>query len=222
LVSEVRGTLGADVYTRIKSGGIVRTQTTNEWVNTTLRGLALDYRTLVTQGWSTTLSQTQRDAWNAFAAMQSRAHTAIAQTQLSGHAWFVKLNIPLARWFEAFIPEPPPHLLVDPLTSLAIANISVAATQFNIAWQPPLADDHALIVQASPSVSTGVSSWLKTIGYAGAFYTDALTTGNIWDEYNLYHAAPTPDLKIGIVARLLNPVNGCYSRPLRAEAIVSA
>jgi hypothetical protein len=222
LVSEVRGTLGADVYTRNKSGGIVRTQTTNEWVPTTLRGWAVDTIVAVLSLWSNDLTPSERDAWNAFAAVQSRSHTAIAQTQLSGQNWFVKLNVPLYGFFETAIFLPPADLSVTPLTQLSITGIDVSDTAFNITWQPPIPANVALIVKATDSISAGRSSWTHELGLASARFDLNEASANIWSDYITQHPVPVANLKIGITARLLNGINGVYSRPLQANAIVEA
>jgi hypothetical protein len=222
LVSEVRGTLGADVYTRNKTGAIVRTQTTLPWTNTTLRGLAVDNLIIVLNLWSLTLTHAQRDAWNAFASAQSRSHTAIAQTQLSGQAWFIKLNVPLLPWEAGPLFDPPANLSVVQLTAFSIDHIGVAATQLTVSWQPPIPTNHALLLKATDSISLGVSSWLHQQGWAESWAQEGATTINIWDDYLTYHPTPVADLKVGATARLLNLTNGVYSRPLRAEAIVEA
>jgi hypothetical protein len=222
LVSEVRGTLGADVYTRNRAGGIVRTQTTLPWTPTTLRGQAVDNLITVLTLWSLTLTQPQRDAWNAFAAVQSRAHTAIAQTQLSGQAWFIKLNVPLIPWEAGPLYEPPGDISVTQLEQFSISQIAVAATQFTVNWQPGIPTNHGLAVKATDSISLGISSWLHQQGLAELSGGEAQTTLNIWDDYVAYHPTPVAALKIGATARFLNLANGVYSQPLRAEAVVEA
>ena len=221
-VSELRGTLGADVYTRNRSGGIVRTQTTKAWTPTTLRGLAVDNLMTALSLWSLTLTQAQRDAWNAFASAQSRSHTAIAQTQLSGQAWFIKLNVPLIPWESGPLYEPPADLSVTQLEQFTISQIAVAATQFICNWNPGIPANHGLVIKATDSISLGISSWLHQQGWAESWGEEAQTTLNIWDDYVAYHPTPVQALKIGATARFLNLTNGVYSRPLQANAIVEA
>ena len=222
LVSEVRGTLGADVYTRNKTGGIVRTQTTLPWTPTDLRGLAVDYLNDALTRWSTLLSDEQRLAWNAFATMQTRSATAIAKTQLSGQAWFIKLAVPLL-WQEAEpYYDPPANLSVAAITSFGIDHIAAGALQFVIDWAPGLPANHVLVVKATDSMSLGISSWLHQQGWAASWYTESDTTCDIMEQYQAYHPTPTPGLRIGATARFLNLANGVYSRPLQATAIVEA
>jgi hypothetical protein len=222
LVSEVRGTLGADVYTRNKSGGIVRTQTLNPWVNTTLRAFAVDVIVEILRWWSEELDEDMRHAWNAFAVVQSRSHTAIAQTQLSGQMWFLKLNVPLYHNEQPLREYPPPDLSVTAMTELSIDHIAIAATEFIVNWQPPQPGDHVLRILATDSLSPGVSSWLHQLGYASSQWIPDAITANIWEAYLDYHPTPVLGNKIGITARFLNCNNGVYSRPLRADAIVGA
>jgi hypothetical protein len=222
LVSEVRGTLGADVYTRNKSGGIVRTQTTLPWTNTTLRGLAVDYLNDALTRWSTLLSDEQRIAWNAFATMQTRSATAIARTQLSGQDWFIKLAVPLL-WQEAEpYYDPPADLSVAAITSFAIDHIAAGIEHFVINWTPGLPANHLLIAKATDSMSLGISSWLHQQSLAARWSTESDTSCEMYEQYAAYHPAPTPGLRIGATARFLNLANGVYSRPLQATAIVGA
>ena len=220
LVSEVRGTLGDDVYTRTKSGGIVRKKTDHEWVFSDLRGFACDALQLALAAWYTELSQAQRDAWNSFATVQTRAATSIARTQLSGQMWFLKLNVPLY-WIEATpIFDPPGNLAATQPTNFTIHHIATNNQQFILQWQPPLPPNYLARIKASDSMSVGISSWLKQIGWAGDESGEALATANIWDDYVTYHPTPIVGLKIGAVIRFLNIANGMNSRPLRADAIV--
>jgi len=221
-VSELRGTLGADVYTRNKSGGIVRTQTTKAWTPTTLRGLAVDYLIDALTRWSTLLSNEQRIAWNAFATMQTRSASAIAKTQLSGQDWFIKLAVPLL-WQEAEpYYDPPANLSVAAITSFAIDHIAAGIEHFVINWTPGLPANHILVVKATDSMSLGISSWLHQQGWAAYWSTETDTSCEMYEQYAVYHPAPTPGLRIGATARFLNLANGVYSRPLQATAIVGA
>jgi hypothetical protein len=210
------------VYTRNRSGGIVRTQTTLPWTPTDLRGLAVDNLNTALALWSLTLTQAQRDAWNAFATVQSRAHTAIAQTQLSGQAWFLKLSVPLIWVGEEAHHDPPANLSVTQLTTFSIDRINLTPGEFVVNWQPGLPADHVIRFFATDSISLGISAWLHQLGWAGDWFDTHDTTCDILEPYEGYHPAPVPNLKIGATARFLNLANGVYSRPLQATAIVEA
>lgn len=222
LVAELRGTLGNDVYTRNRSGSIVRTKTANAYIHTANRDFAIQTRHDAVDLWANTLTQAQRDAWNGFAQGQIPTRTSLASNHLTGQLWFLRLNMSLLA--DVYPPNlfPPTDLQITQPTAFAITLIDVSATQMILTFAPPLDANHTLILQATPSISPGISNWKGKVGYIGEVPPETASPYNAWSTYITYRPTPVAGKRIGLIAKYLNITNGVLSCTARADAIVVA
>jgi hypothetical protein len=129
---------------------------------------------LATNRWADTLTQGQRDAWNAYAAVNALKNRVGDIIHTSGIAWYVKLNVPRVQTaLGTFLDSPPavPGLLggVRPTSNAVFYDVSSAVIQFDL--DP---GDHAylgasasIIMSIGRQVSTGVEFYKGPYQFGG-------------------------------------------------------
>jgi len=126
-----------------------------------------------TQAWSATLTQAQRDGWNAYAAAVPKQDALGFQIFLLGINWFVAVNVLRIQDGEALLLAAPTILTGTSLTPPTINNIDVseANVDFNITIADPWNDDAGgrLYVFASRGTNASREFFKGPFRLAGSF-----------------------------------------------------
>jgi hypothetical protein len=172
--------------------------------------------------WHSTLTQTERNNWNAWATAQNRVHTSLAQTALSGQQWFLKLNITLYGGAFPINHLPPVNLDVTQPNNLAIVRVKVSTHEFLITYTPFALGADIISWKATKPISPGKTSWLCNIQWFSYALGNTTQPFNAWNDYLALWGTPVAGKKIGITCYILNSDTGAISQSLRAETIVLA
>ena len=105
IVSDIRGSVGAETYSRTLAGLIVKARSNPSQPESEFRDAAQAIFTEVTQAWSGRISESQRQAWNAYAARYPRPNRWGNPIVTSGFLAFVRANCTVkqrtpAQWFD--------------------------------------------------------------------------------------------------------------------------
>jgi hypothetical protein len=163
IVNDARGSIGTNIYTHNRSGPVVRLQSTKTYIHTSGRDYAWSNMLAVRTMWHSTLTQTERNNWNAWATAQNRVHTSLAQTALSGQQWFLKLNRTLYGGTFPINHLPPVNLDVTQPNNLAIVRVKVSTHEFLITYTPFALGADIISWKATKPISPGKTSWLCNI-----------------------------------------------------------
>jgi len=107
IAADVRGSVGAVVFSRNAAGAIMRKRTTPTYPGTERQTNAASLLSTVINDWKVTLTTPQRDAWNALAAITSLPNKLGEQFTPSGLNLFVKANTMLDHVGTAHVTTPP-------------------------------------------------------------------------------------------------------------------
>lgn len=220
LVSEIRNALGSQVFSRNQWGAYTRARVNPHETPTDDRVIAQDAMIAAALAWGTTLTDSQRLAWNAFArSMAVRAHSPIA-TDLNGFALFHKLWL-LALWWSAnTLTDPPPDLNTPLLTNATLTSDGALAQLFVTFAPTPVPAGQIIMVYATPPLNAGVSRpyrWFKPVTL---FPSGTASPQNIWIPYETAHGTPIPDKKIFSRCSAAFTYNNFPAVPLQSVTLV--
>jgi len=151
-----RGSISGNTFSRSKFGATIRAKTTpinirNE--KTTQRRAFLQ----ATAGqWSNILTETERQAWNAFALLNPRTNVFGQISYLSGMQWFTKCNAVLAQYGGAPVTTPPTTGSYPSITSLSVTATAGSPGALNVTWvNPTLPGTGTFEIWATPNLTPG-------------------------------------------------------------------
>lgn len=165
ILGDLRGRLGANVFSHNKGGNYVRLGTTPTNPQTdrqqTTRSILASYSTF----WLSNLDQAGRDAWDVWAATHPVKNSLGQDVYITGLAWYVKCCARLSDAGLAAPADPPTEGAPDGYTTLA-CDIS-AVTTVDVTFAPALGADEAMALWVSLPVTAGSTPNLKQCRLAG-------------------------------------------------------
>src|SRR3990172_240387 len=155
IVTDGRGKLGGQVYSKNRGGNYVRNNAVPSNPQTSFQMASRGILTSLSQGWSG-LSQADRDAWNASTEGFQRTNAFGDLKRLSGKNLYTSLNKELITVGASVLDEPP-----TPSEILAPVTISGAITdgptfEVDVETEGDV-DDGFYVIRATPAVSAGTS-----------------------------------------------------------------
>lgn len=114
MVAEVRGSVGGTTFSRNRGGAYARFRAAPTQPGTISQVFAKGIVTFLSGYWHGTLTQVQRDAWDAFAAANPIVNAVGLSHNIGGLGWFQRVNALRARSSIQFILTLPNQVLVDP------------------------------------------------------------------------------------------------------------
>lgn len=220
-VAEMRGSTAGTTYTRTKAGSIARQRVKPAQPNTSYQ---IDQRSIITelsQAWSQTLTQSQRDAWTEFGVSFPSTNKLGEAVILSGVQAFQRIGARMLAAGEAFLSDAPANQDVSELQTIT-GTYDVGAGAFQLAWTSTgtLTDD-LLIVEVTPGISSGISNYsnrLRPIVYTAV---DPTSPTNLEAGFIArFGSLPLVGQKIGVRAHFLRTTNGARSSDLGTSGIV--
>ena len=144
-VTELAGSIGGVTYQKNASGNIAKLRA-NPTVNPT--ALQADYQTrmaMLVAYWST-LSQADKDTWDAFAAAHDHTTPWGETKTLSGYQWFLSSSLMRLLYYSTFSDVAPTWEVQPPPNAFTI---ETSATYIRVAWVPDYNAPNDLIAYVS-------------------------------------------------------------------------
>lgn len=221
-VAEMRGSQAGTTFSRNRGGAYTRNRVTplnpQSARQQSVRNSMLELSTV----WGTVLTQSQRDAWVAFANSWPTTDKFGASIVLSGLQMFSRQNMTLLQAGLTRLDDAPADLDVESLLTLsAVADVS--SNNLVVTFTPtPLGASSHVQIFATPNLQPGIGyakNKLRLIHTSAAAGTSPVT---ITTAYTNEFGAMQLDKKVIVRARVINDDNGTVSVPLETACIVQA
>jgi len=219
IVTEGRGKIGGHVASRNRSGAYFRTKVSPVNPSTSAQVLARLVLSNFSTSWRT-LSQAERDAWNA--AVGDFASTDIFGDlrNPTGKNLYTKLNVNLVNIGAAPISTPP--LLSDTAPHAASGlSIAVGASEFDLSFTGSDAG-FTLLIEATDGLSAGIGFFKNRYRVIGTVAGNASSPADLWAEYVAKFGEPVAGMKVAVRIVPINNTTGQQFQPSFVSAIVAA
>lgn len=222
LVGEIRNSLGDQTFARNAHGAYTRYRVTPDTTATIRRDLTQLIWAEVAGRWNLNVTDSQRNAWHAWAQLCCDSKSPIGPKALNGRNAFTRINQRLGLYGATYLDEPPWEQGVQQLESLS-ANSDADAQSLTLSFSPsPLPSNHPMMIMATPNLNPGrmfAADQMLFLQYLDPGATSPQRIDPAWLARLWPTIVPhTPALqtieagkKIFIRARLLNTANGAYS-----------
>jgi hypothetical protein len=211
MVADARGKHNGVVFSRGPFGAFARAKVSPVQPRGNRQTLVRERVGTLSKRWSGVLTQTQRNAWIAFAASLASTNVFGDRTILSGIQAYTKLNGILLNAGQSIIDTPPTDLGLTGLSSIT-ATAAAGTAAFDIAFTPtPAAANTSLYVSASPQLSPGrtfTESFLRFVKVGTAAQASPLS---ILTEYTAKFGSLIAGKKIGIRVAIVHFQTGALS-----------
>lgn len=217
IVTDGRGKVGGQVFTKGRSGAVLRNKVTPVNGKTTAQTEVRNRLTSYSQAWKA-LTQAQRDAWNAATSEYPQTNIFGDTVYPTGKNLFTRLNINLDLVDVAQINSPPVPVGAPAMNSISIAMANGADTAALTFDASPVPAGMAFLMKATAGMSPGrtfVSSELKLLGYLDAADT---TPEDFKAVYNaVFGSIPAVGTKVFFEVVGINKTTGEAGTPLRTS-----
>lgn len=214
-----RGKLNGSVASKNKSGAIWRVKVTPLNPRTPAQVSVRAIFGGLSTAWKT-LTQAQRDAWNALANNVTYTDIFGDARKINGNSFYVKLNANLSAAGQSTISNAPVY--EPPTYEIGLdVNASVSSVVL-ISMLPEVPAGTTAIVQATPCVSAGklnISNryrQITTIDSGGV-----LNSADVYSQYRDTFGSPIVDQRLGVRVWLVDNTTGAASLKNDASVIVS-
>jgi len=205
IVTDMRGSLGGHVFTKGRSGAVARTKVTPINPQTSFQQNVRSRLGTVSQTWRT-LTEGQRDAWNAAVDNFIRTNVFGDSVKASGKNLFTLININLINIGQAQVTEPPvPSVLIAP--ALSSLTINIATNVFNLIIDngAPL---QSVIVYATAPLSAGVSFVKSEFRQIGVLAPQTAGLNDLDGLYRAKFGAPIAFQKVFVKVKAIITATG--------------
>lgn len=215
-VVDGRGKVGGTVLTKGRSGAVARNKVTPVNPRTARQSAVRAVLGALSQAWRT-LTQVQRDAWNGAVSNFTTTNIFGDTVSPTGKNLYVGLNTNLEKISETAITTPPtPAEMVAPLVSGLVINPGASVFAFDTA---NVAADQKMYIQASPSVSAGITNISSKIALIKV-NAQAAGSLDVLTAYTAVYGAPVSGQKIFLKISGVNTTTGQVTVPEILSAIV--
>lgn len=221
IVVDGRGKLGGHVFSKNRGGAYVRTKVTPVNPQTSAQVLVRARLAQLSQDWRT-ITQDQRNAWNAAVADYQRTDIFGALRSPSGQQLYVRVNsnILIAGGVQIAVP-PPVTSSPDFVTFTPSADESTPA--FDITFAPtPVPANTSYIVECTPPVSPGRNFVKNLYRIVQVFPAADVSPTAIITAYQAKFGLIAVDDKIGVRVTAIDKTTGLRSQATQETVIVSA
>lgn len=223
MMTDARGKLGGQVFSKTRSGAVVRTKVTPTNPQTAAQSQVRSILGQLSARWKS-LAERQRQAWNDAVASYPRTN-AFGDTYLSsGKNLFTGVNQNILN-IGGVITVSPPELLPLPYLVIVTAGVTVTALGISSITLDHLGEypggEWFLVVEATSSMSAGRYNFSGSYRKVGEFSADAqppiLALGS---KYTEKFGSPTVGDKVSFRCYLVNQQTGQRTPANIADAIV--
>lgn len=219
LISEMRNKLNGSVFARNRGGAYLRTKVTPLNPQSIAQVAARNKLTQFSQSWRS-LTQAQRDAWNAAVSQYATTDVFGDVVNPTGATLFTRLNINIANAGGTVINTPPAPQGADALAEISIT-ATAAGNVFDVTFDPATVPaNHTLVVESTPMLSPGISNASSQFRVIGSVAAAASSPADLGAEQVSKFGALVTGQKVFIRAKFINKVTGEVSQAITASAIV--
>lgn len=216
-VVEMSGSMSGNTFARNKGGQYMRARITPLNPDTSFQQTVRNLMSTWSQYWRDTLTQANRDAWDAFAEANPYTDVFGETRTYSGQQMFLKLRLNAVTHGVAIISDAPPASLAAPTVDTLSITADIGAGSMSATYTST--GGGVVILRATPGISPG-KSYVKNLyrditNAAGASPYDYET-----DWTTRFGALPAVGQKISVFAFAMNNTTGAVSVGRRADAIV--
>lgn len=221
-VQDARGKNNGNVYSKNRFGPYVRTKVTPVNRRTSFQTAVRAAFASLTKGWGSSLTDPQRLAWIAFAAV-TPFRNIFGETRIyTGHQYYIKLNAALANIGVASVATPPTTTAVGALGALTLTALVAAGGSLSLATnESGIPGGAKLVVYATNQLSPGVNFVKSQLRYIGNFASGATPYNLKADWIAKYGAFPAVAGKKIFVAVQIITTAGVLSTPAAVATIVA-
>lgn len=217
LVVDGRNKIGGQVASKNKSGSYMKNKVTPTNPKTTAQANARANLTTVSRSWSL-LTQSEREAWNAYAAQYPYVDIFGDSKYLTGFNYFLKCNLNLLNAESHIIAAPPSTQ--DVFEVVAMIGDATAPNTLDLVLSVATCPINTkLILLGSPCLSAGrqvAKSDLRQFEVLGSWTGGAVSVGAL---YAGKFGNMTADQRLGIASFCINTNTGLTTQ-LRSESII--
>lgn len=180
MMTDARGKLGGQVFSKTRSGAVIRTKVTPVNPQTSAQSIARALFGQISQRWRV-LTDVQRNAWGSAAEEAAKTNVFGDQYFSSGKNFFQELNGNLLNASEgtAALFDTPPLHVAPPIRTLTSVNFELAAGAIDLALVGALGSASSwLIIESTPYASAGRNN------FSGSFRKIMVRAGNLVPDLN--------------------------------------
>jgi len=222
IVSDIRGSVGDETYSRNQGGIYIRGRVTPTYTNTADQQAVRAAITALSQAWSSTLTDGQRDSWRTYAHSNPRPDAWGQLNLTNGYTAFIRHNATPYRDTSAiaFADAPTAAPLWQPtftFTADSIANTITIALPI-LSYDPPPAGLRVYVFGGMP-VTPGTNYFSGPWRYQGK---NTFTGPWVLDPFTLAYNWPfTAGQKLFVSMQTQDTITGARSTRYVAQAIAS-
>lgn len=216
-LTDGRGKLNGHVASKNRSGAYVRTKVTPTNPQTSFQLAARNLLTSLSQGWRS-LTQAQRDAWDAAVADFAKTDVFGDLRNPTGKNLYTRLNINLQNVGQATISDPP---LPAGAGNVIIGAITVTNGGAKTVAYTGATDGHKIQVWATPGVSPGKKFLKNDFRLIATFDGAAASPFDMATAYEARFGEPAVGTRVGVQLVSVNELTGEMGVASRGTALVN-
>jgi len=221
IISQARNAQGSLVFSRGPHGAYTRNRVTPTNPKTASQTTWRGYFKTASQRWSGTLTETQRQAWRAF-AMKFRNLTPSGEpTDYTALQLYIRLNVPRRNYFDGWIDNPPLDDLVTQPSTLTINTNASAPQSLTITLDKTTVADECLVVRATTQLLAGklwLHRWWRNITHVHHPVGYPL---NILAAYQARYGNLVAGKRVGIAAFIFRGGNAAHALQVWSSSITT-
>lgn len=160
-ILDARGSIGGQVHSKNRFGNYIRARTTPVNPQSSRQNAIRTAISALSQQWSNTLTQAQRDVWEVYAAAITRANKLGAQIKLTGFNHYIRSNAPRLQGGDPIVEDGPTTLTLPGADPVFECEVDEANQEISITFDPLLAwniiDDGFMFIAMSIPKATGTN-----------------------------------------------------------------
>lgn len=221
LVSDMRNKLNGSVLSKNRFGSYIRNKVTPVNPQSIDQTLVRARFAQFSQQWRT-LTEVQRDAWNAAVDQWQTTDIFGDLKSPTGLQLFVRINTNIAIAGGSVVLLPPAPASMQAVTSAEVS-ADVSDSEVVIDFTPtPVPAGFALVVEATEQVSPGINFVKNKFRQIIVYPATTATAQNVFPEYTAKFGGLVAGQKLFIRLKFINLTTGQVSIPVTASTIVAA
>ena len=215
LVSDMRNKLNGSVLSKNRYGSYVRNKVTPVNPQTARQVFQRSLLASMSQAWKG-LTEAQRVAWRSAVELYQTTNIFGDIQKPSGNILFNRLNMNILNAGGTQINVPPLPIGADQITQINVA-VTVAGGVYDVAFAPTVPAGHAMILEATPGVSAGISNANNQFRQVAVAPAGTTSPFDMSAEYIATFGAPAVGQKVFVRAKLVRLTTGEVSQALKNE-----
>jgi len=178
-ILDARGSIGGQTASRNRFGNYLRARITPVNPQSSRQNVVRAIVQLLSQAWSTILTQVQRDAWEVYAGNIVRQNKLGAQIFLTGFNHYIRSNTPILQASGTRIDAGPTTLTLPPGDPLMVATVDETNQEISVAFDDTFdwvdQDEGKLLIFMSEPKRAGTNFIGGPFRFAGSIDGDSTT-----------------------------------------------